>query len=144
LTISYLQAAAALLEPITDRILASIRLHNLSAAHTAHAPDGSAVTDSLRDGYGDNWLLAIALSALLTWGVGLAPPLLIRFAWLRRPLPKRTALGVAALFWLLNLLLFTALGSESKTHTALILVAFASYAILKSGASAPGVEMTSP
>lgn len=68
---------------------------------------------------------------ILTWGIGLTPPLLIRFLLLRRPMEKKYALGIVGLFWFFNLLLFTAFGSKSKTHFGLILVALVSYAILR-------------
>ncbi|HDS05873.1 MAG TPA: hypothetical protein ENN95_02405 [Deltaproteobacteria bacterium] len=84
--------------------------------------------------YGEQWGLALFLSFLFTWGVGLVPPLLIRFAILCRPIGKGWAIGVVALFWVFNIVLFTALGSQSKSHVALALVALASYAILRKGA----------
>ena len=37
-------------------------------------------------------------------------------------------------FWFTNIVIFTALGSQSKTHRALFLVAVASYYILRRGA----------
>jgi hypothetical protein len=83
---------------------------------------------------GDNWVLALIVSVVLTWGIGLTPPLLIRYAVLRRPLAKGWAWGIAACFFFINVALFVALGSQSKTHYALILVAWASYAILHAGA----------
>lgn len=92
---------------------------------------GSVVMEFL---YGEQWGLVLFLSFLLTWGVGLAPPLLIRFAFMRRPIGKGWAIGIVALFWVFNIVLFTALGSQSKSHGALALVAFVSYAILRKGA----------
>lgn len=83
--------------------------------------------------YGDNWPLILLISAVLTWGVGLAPPLLIRFAFLRRPMTKTPALITAAVLWFVNLAIAVSLGSKSKGHTALFLVAWASYAILRKG-----------
>jgi hypothetical protein len=68
---------------------------------------------------------------ILTWGIGLTPPLLIRFLLLRRPMEKKYALGIVGLFWVFNLLIFTALGNKSKTHFGLILVALVSYGILR-------------
>jgi hypothetical protein len=83
--------------------------------------------------YGEQWGLVLLLSFLLTWCIGLAPPLLIRFAFMRRPLGKGWAIGVVAILWVFNIVLFTALGSQSKTHGALALVAFISYGILRKG-----------
>lgn len=73
----------------------------------------------------------IAASFALTWGIGLVPPLLIRYAILRRPMDKWPAIGACAFFWFFNIIVFTALGSQSKTHTALTLVAFVSYWLLR-------------
>jgi hypothetical protein len=73
----------------------------------------------------------LLISFLLTWGVGLLPPVLIRFVFLKRPIGKWPAVGVCMFFWFLNLILFSILGSQSKTHTALTLVAMVSYWILR-------------
>ena len=70
-------------------------------------------------------------SFILTWSVGLLPPLLIRFAFLRRPIGKNPAIGICGLFLFLNILLFTVLGSESKTHAVQLLIAYISYWILR-------------
>lgn len=95
---------------------------------------GKVTGDSaLREVFGEYWLLTLVLSAILTWGIGLAPPLIIRFVLARRPLSKGLSITLAVLFWFFNFVLFTALGSESKTHAALFLVALASYAILRKG-----------
>jgi hypothetical protein len=76
-------------------------------------------------------VLNIVASIILTWVIGLAPPLVIRYAILKRPMNKWPAIGTCASFWILNVILFTALGSQSKTHAALGLVAFASYWLLR-------------
>lgn len=75
----------------------------------------------------------LAFSFALTWGIGLTPPLLIRYAFYRRPLNKWPAIGYCALLFCVNIVIFTALGSESKTHSALVIIAFVSYYILKNG-----------
>jgi hypothetical protein len=74
--------------------------------------------------------LELVLSFILTWSIGLAPPLLIRFKFNKEPMGKWPAIGTCALLWLFNVMLFTALGSQSKSHGALTLVAFISYWIL--------------
>ena len=88
----------------------------------------------MEDVFGEYWWITLIISAILTWGIGLTPPLLIRFAFLRRPISKGWAIGIVVFLWFINFVLFTALGSESKTHAALFLVAWASYAILRKGA----------
>ena len=76
------------------------------------------------------FIIIILFSFILTWGIGITPPLLIRYAIIKRPLPKKAAIPLVVLFWLINIIIFTALGSQSKTHAALFLVAWASYYIL--------------
>lgn len=78
----------------------------------------------------------IIVSFIITWSVGLLPPALIRYAILKRPIPKWPAIGTCALFWVINIVLFTAMGSKSKTHGALVLIAFVSYWILRQGTAA--------
>ncbi len=80
--------------------------------------------------------VTIIASIIITWGIGLAPPLLIRYAILKRPMDKWPAIGTCAIFWFLNIIIFTALGSKSKTHGALTLVAFVSYWILRKAVKA--------
>jgi hypothetical protein len=78
----------------------------------------------------------LLVSFLLTWGIGLTPPLLIRYAILRRPLLNKFSAGaIAGGFLIVNIVIFTALGSKSKTNGALMLVCFASYYILRQGAA---------
>lgn len=83
--------------------------------------------------FGEYWLISLLISAFLTWGIGLAPPLIIRFAILHHPMTKRRALVFVGVFWLFNVLIFTALGSTSRAHGALLFVAWASFAILRKG-----------
>lgn len=111
-----------------------------TAAASDSAPTATTTNDasvaSLTPGIdGSNLGTTLLVSLLLTWGIGLTPPLLIRFVLLRRPTGKAAAIGLTALFWVFNLVLFTALGSQSKSHGALVLVALASYAILRKGAA---------
>lgn len=75
--------------------------------------------------------VTILLSFIITWGIGLAPPLLIRYIFLKRPVSRWPAIGICASFWVFNVILFTALGSKSRSHFALTLVAFVSYWLLR-------------
>lgn len=81
--------------------------------------------------YGPMGWLTIIVSFVLTWGIGLIPPLIIRYAIVRKPLPKGWAIGLVVFLWMVNIVVFTALGSQSKTHAALFLVAWVSYIIFK-------------
>ena len=73
----------------------------------------------------------IILSFIITWTIGLLPPVLIRFAFLKRPITKWPAIGLCTILWLGNIVLFSAMGSQSKTHIVLFLIAFVSYNILR-------------
>jgi len=70
---------------------------------------------------------------LIASGIGLAPPLLIRFVLVRRPIGKGWAIAVAALFWAVDFVLFSALGGQSRTYGAFFLIAIISYLILTAG-----------
>jgi hypothetical protein len=69
-------------------------------------------------------------SLFLTWIIGLTPPLVLRYLIIGKPLSKGWAISICALFWFINVVIFIALGSKSKTHAALVLVAMVSYRIL--------------
>ncbi len=113
-------------------ILSSFRITNLQQGRSVLGPDGG-----ISEVLGENWILTFIMSAILTWGIGLAPPLLIRYAIARKPTSKGVAIGIVIGFWFFNLILFIAMGSQSKTHFALFLVAMASYYILRAGAKTP-------
>ncbi|MBN8716752.1 MAG: hypothetical protein J0H95_07225 [Xanthomonadales bacterium] len=110
-----------------------------ATAASSTAPSTSVVTSLASPKQsafaGESFAANLLLSLALTWGIGLAPPLLIRYVFARRPIGKGAAIGLCVLFWLFNFILFTALGSQSKAHTALVLVALASFAILRRGAA---------
>lgn len=76
---------------------------------------------------------SVIVGIALTWSLGLLLPILTRYLFLKRPLSNWHAIGLSALFWMGNLVLFTLLGSQSKRHSALMVIAFVSYLILSSG-----------
>jgi hypothetical protein len=117
--------------PVFQMIGNSVVIHDKWTKAGSGSPD-SVVSDVFRE----YWLLTLLISAILTWGIGLAPPLVTRFAILRHPMTKRGALVFVVVFWLFNAFLFSALGSTSRTHGALLLVAWASFAILRKGSRA--------
>ncbi len=97
--------------------------------------DGKGVYDLILEtaDEGEYGLLAafLTFSFIVTWGIGLTPPLLIRYVFYRRPLNKWPAIGYCTLFLFANISIFTILGSESKTHNVLVIIAFVSYYIFK-------------
>ena len=137
LTVSYSENEAFFLKTITDRVISSLKLTGIKKASAVTSQVSANTTSNtnsvMSQMYGESWGATLLISALFTWGIGLAPPLLIRFLFMRRPIGKGWAIGTAAIFWFINIIIFTALGSTSKTHTALFLVAWASYAILRKG-----------
>ena len=114
--------------PVFQMIGNSIVIHDKWTRPDKRAVSNDSVMEEL---FGEYWLLNLILSAILTWGIGLAPPLLIRFILVRRPLSRGVSIAIVVLFCVFNITLFTALGSKNKTHAALFLVAWASYAILR-------------
>lgn len=72
----------------------------------------------------------VILSFLITWAVVLAPPLLIR-AIRKTPINKAISILLCVVLYFANVVLFTALGSQSKSHAALLLGAWVSYHIFR-------------
>ena len=73
----------------------------------------------------------LMISMVITWGIGMTPPLLIRYLLVKKPLEKKISVVIIIIQWVVNLMIFTALGSQSKTHTVLYIMAFVSYCILR-------------
>lgn len=74
---------------------------------------------------GDLWL-----GFFITWIIVLIPPVLIR-AIRGRPIDKKVAIGFCVVFYFINLIMFIAMGSQSKSHNALLLGALISYYIFR-------------
>ena len=97
--------------------------------------------------YDDNQLLilTLAVSFIITWGLGLAPPILIRYAFARRPLSRKAATwiaaGFSAFFWMAFLILKSALGEKPGTGAVWIIMFFVARWIMSRGyVPAPPVE----
>ncbi|MEX2374794.1 MAG: hypothetical protein WD942_04300, partial [Dehalococcoidia bacterium] len=101
-TVSYHESLEALLVPITDRIINSVEVGEIMAAQQS----------PMTMVYGEGWPFWLGASFLLTWGIGLAPPALIRYGIRRRPIGRGAAIGLVAGFWVFNVLLFSAMGSQ--------------------------------
>lgn len=76
-------------------------------------------------------LSAMIVGIVFSWTVGLAPPMLIRYLWVRAPLENWPAVGVCLLFCVVNFGWSSVLGGAGSSHGALLLVALASYGILR-------------
>ena len=88
-------------------------------------------------------VLSLVLSFIVTWGVGLTPPLLIRYVFLRRPLSRKAASWVAAsfsaFFWMVFLAINIALGEKPGTGAVWIIMFFVTRWIMSRGyALGPG------
>ncbi len=74
----------------------------------------------------------LLISFIFTWTVILIPPVIVRFVFVRKPiLSMNIAAAISGGLYIFNLMLFIALGSQSKTHAVLVLGAIACYNILK-------------
>ena len=73
----------------------------------------------MSDLYGEQWEFVLLISFLITWGIGLTPPVLIRYIFLRRPLNRKSAswvaAGFSAFFWIAFLAINNALGEKPST-----------------------------
>lgn len=76
--------------------------------------------------------MSLLLGLLFTWIIGMTPPLLIRYLLVKGPMDKKGAIITSTTLGIFNLILFIALGSQSKSHAVLILIAIISYRVLKS------------
>ena len=129
LTMSYRESERHLWLNDFNTILSSFRITN------DRSPSVS-VTDPTAIAFGEYWWITLIVSVIFTWGIGLTPPLLIRFAFLRRPISKGWAIGTVILFGLINFVIFSANAAArgGRIGGAFVLIAFASYAILRKGA----------
>lgn len=93
-------------------------------------------------------ILTLAVSFIITWGVGLTPPLVIRYAIFCRPLSKRMAswiaAGSSAFFWMTFLFLNVALGQKPGTGAVWVIMFFVARWIMSRGyiPDSTGVTLT--
>ncbi|MCC7312419.1 MAG: hypothetical protein IT510_14365 [Sulfuritalea sp.] len=74
----------------------------------------------------------LLISFIFTWTVILIPPVIVRFVFVGKPIVSMNiAAAISGGLYFFNLMLFIALGSQSKTHAVLVLGAIACYNILK-------------
>ena len=74
---------------------------------------------------------AMIVGIVFSWVIGLTPPLLIRYSWVKAPLGNWPAAGLCLVFWVINFGWSAVLGGADRSYGALLLVAFASYWILR-------------
>lgn len=136
LTISYLESESASLESVSDQIINSISLSKFDMLSVTNKEQGdiSSIQELLSLFYGDRWLVRIILSFIITWSIGLVPPLLIRYLIYGKPIKSiGLAIGVVTILYVANVVIFTLLKSQSKSHGALLIIAFVSFWILRRG-----------
>jgi murein L,D-transpeptidase YcbB/YkuD len=91
---------------------------------------------------GTDQIQLLVFNIVITWSIGLLPPLVFRYVILKRPIAIWPAIGTSALFWLINIFLFTIMGSQSKRHGALALIATVSCWILRQGAARKAINVS--
>ncbi|MCX5883133.1 MAG: hypothetical protein NTU74_15430 [Deltaproteobacteria bacterium] len=89
-----------------------------------------------------NLSLNEALIFIITGSIGLAPPLVIRYAIMKRPITMWPAIGTCFLFFMINCVLFTAIDSQNKKSGAFVLIALASYWILRRGTATKVINVS--
>ena len=82
----------------------------------------------------------IVLSVALTWGMGLAPVLILRYAVFRKPLAKRPAIWVTVGIAFFLVILFAGLATLADTEPNMApaaIITFLSFGILRRGHTDP-------
>jgi len=129
LTISYNESVEVALMPITDRIIKTLQVEGLPKSQVGNERYNLTEIGT----YESNWFLLLLISIMITWSIGLIPPITIRFIFKKAAIKKNSAIGIVIFFWFPNLIVFSALGSEGNVHFTLMLIAFVSYSILRFG-----------
>lgn len=65
------------------------------------------------------------------WTVMLAPPQLIRYAFLKQPVSKTMAIAISAVLWILNVIAMAAMSLEKQAHIVLVGIAIGTYYVLR-------------
>lgn len=132
-------------EPVINTSLMTFVFEDWSdqgqALNTANDSKNSSnpIKEALGYSYGENLnnfglFLAVILSILFTWGLGLLIPILIRFVFLKRPLSGGLSFLIVFITYLIQFSIPYLIGdieSEDRPRIALILVAFVAYKILR-------------
>jgi len=124
--------------PVFERMIDSIRIdaqspspQSLSPQSQLKAESAVTLTDMLQQRFGHNWQAGMLFSFALTWVIGLVPPLLIRFALVRKQLSKKATYAICTILFVVNVFIFNLLGSKNYTVSVWVTVAFVSYFILR-------------
>ena len=78
-------------------------------------------------------IISFIISIIITWSIGLSVPVLIRYVFLRKPINKTPAIVIVVILYFIQLFIWIGLGSTSKSHAVLFLIAYVSYYILNKG-----------
>lgn len=126
--------------PLFERIGNSLSINNKEEYAQTHIKKVSFFQDLVSMLYKEKNLrelpeymliLLLIFSFVLTWGIALGEPLVIRYLILRKPMSKDSAIITSIILCVINITIFVQLGSPNKAHTALIIAAYISYFILK-------------
>lgn len=126
--------------PLFNRIGDSFVINNKEEYAQAHLKKASFFQDlvsvlykekNLRELPEHILIFLLLFSFVLTWGIALGEPLVIRYLILRRPMSKNSAIITSIILCVINITIFIQLSSPNKAHTALIIAAYISYFILK-------------
>jgi len=80
--------------------------------------------------YGEFWYILFPISFIITWTIGLLPPILLSRYLFKKPINKWPAISIVVVLMFINVVIFVLLGSTSKTHAVLVIIAGVSYKIL--------------
>lgn len=107
LTVSYLDSEEIMLKPITNKIINSLVVDNLKKKSSFQSNDENIRSENNSidsSKVGDNRYI---YSLIITWLIGLIPPIFLRFSILKKPLNKKWAILIATTFYFINLAVFS-------------------------------------
>lgn len=91
-----------------------------------------------------SFILALFVNFVVTWGMGLTPPLVVRYAIVRRPLSPKAASWIAAIssasFWIAFIAINDALGGKPGTGAVWIIMFFVARWIMSHGHVGPSLS----
>lgn len=74
--------------------------------------------------------LDILIGFIITYGIGLIPPIILRYIWIKKPMERNAAITTAVVFGLVNIVISTLIKGEAASPFPIFIIGSISAAIL--------------